>query len=55
MPPVATKKKSPKGPEYTGVKMDRALYALARKRARERHQTYSDYVRQLIVSDVASK
>lgn len=54
MPPTAIKKKSPGGPEYTGVKMDKALYNMAKRRARERHQSYSDYVRQLIVSDVAA-
>jgi hypothetical protein len=39
-------------PEYTGIKMDRELYKLAKDRARRRHQTYSEYVRQLIVRDV---
>jgi hypothetical protein len=39
-------------PEYTGIKMDRELYKLAKERARHRHQTYSEYVRQLIVRDV---
>jgi hypothetical protein len=39
-------------PEYTGIKMDRELYKLAKGRARRRHQTYSEYVRQLIVRDV---
>ena len=39
-------------PEYTGIKMDRKLYKLARERARSRHQSYSEYVRQLIVHDV---
>jgi hypothetical protein len=38
--------------EYTGIKMDRELYELAKARARDRHQTYSEYVRQLIVRDV---
>lgn len=39
-------------PEYTGIKMDRELYKLAKERARSRHQSYSEYVRQLIVRDV---
>lgn len=39
-------------PEYTGVKMDKTLYAQAKKRAKQRHQSYSDYVRQLIVRDL---
>ena len=39
-------------PEYTGIKMDRELYELAKERARSRHQSYSEYVRQLIVRDV---
>ena len=40
------------GTEYTGIKMERGLYKLARERARSQHQTYSEYVRQLIVQDV---
>jgi hypothetical protein len=42
------------GQEYTGIKMDRQLYELAKKRAQSRHQTYSEYVRQLILQDVES-
>jgi hypothetical protein len=38
--------------EYTGIKMERDLYEKARRRANERHQTYSEYIRQLIVSDL---
>ena len=38
--------------EYTGIKMERDLYDMARERARSPHQTYSEYVRQLIVQDV---
>jgi hypothetical protein len=42
-------------PEYTGIKMDRELYKIAKERARCRHQTYSEYVRQLIVRDIEQK
>ncbi|CAN5461590.1 hypothetical protein BH20VER3_BH20VER3_00820 [soil metagenome] len=38
--------------EYTAIKMDRELYELAKRRAASLHQTYSEYVRQLIVRDV---
>lgn len=38
--------------EFTGIKMEPDLYEQAQKRARARHQTYSEYVRQLIVRDV---
>jgi len=39
-------------PVFTGIKMDRALYRKARQRAKQLHQDYSNYVRQLIVRDV---
>ncbi len=39
-------------PVFTGIKMDAALYRLARKRAKQLHQDYSNYVRQLIVRDL---
>lgn len=38
--------------QYTAIKLDRELLKLAKERARDRHQTYSEYVRQLIVRDV---
>jgi hypothetical protein len=37
--------------EFTAIKMERDLYEKAKRRARSRHQTYSEYVRQLIVND----
>jgi hypothetical protein len=37
---------------YTAVKMDKELYHAAIRKARRRHQTYSEYVRQLIVTDI---
>jgi hypothetical protein len=40
--------------EFTAIKMRRALYQKAKRRALSRHQTYSEYVRQLIVSDTAN-
>jgi hypothetical protein len=40
------------GTEYTAIRMERDLYRQARRRAESRHQTYSEYVRQLIVRDV---
>jgi hypothetical protein len=40
------------GTEYTGIKMERDLYEQAKQRAQARHQTYSEYVRQLIVRDI---
>jgi hypothetical protein len=39
--------------KFTAVRMGRRLYAKARRKARSRHQTFSEYVRQLIVSDTA--
>jgi hypothetical protein len=48
-------KKHRNGTEYTGIKMERNLYAQARARAKSRHQTYSEYVRQLIVQDVEKR
>ena len=39
--------------EYTAIKMDRELHKRAKERAVSRHQTYSEYVRQLIVQDLA--
>ena len=45
-------KRSRNGTEYTGIKMERDLYELAKQRARDRRQTYSEYVRQLIVRDL---
>ena len=41
--------------KYTAIKMPRRLYLKARRTARARHQTFSEYVRQLIVSDIAQK
>jgi hypothetical protein len=40
------------GTEYTGIKMERDLYDQAKQQAQSRHQTYSEYVRQLIVRDI---
>ena len=42
-------------PVFTGVKMDRGLYKKARRRAKNLHQGYSDYVRQLIVRDIGKE
>ena len=50
-----SKLKRPITPEFTAVKMEPALYKKAKRRARSRYQTYSEYVRQLIVRDVAEK
>jgi hypothetical protein len=36
---------------FTGVKLDRGLLKEVKKRAKAVHQTYSEYVRQLIVKD----
>jgi hypothetical protein len=41
--------------KFTAIRMERRLYSKARRQARARHQTFSEYVRQLIVSDVAEK
>jgi hypothetical protein len=41
--------------KYTAMRIERQLYRKARRRARARHQTYSEYVRQLIVRDIAEK
>jgi hypothetical protein len=41
--------------EFTGIKMNRDLYERAQERAVSRHQTYSEYVRQLIVRDIEQK
>jgi predicted DNA-binding protein len=41
--------------EFTGIKMNRELYERAQERAGSRHQTYSEYVRQLIVRDIEQK
>ena len=40
-------------PEFVAAKMEPQLYKKAKRRARSRHQTYSEYVRQLIKRDVA--
>jgi hypothetical protein len=37
--------------EYTAIRMERDLYEKAKRRAGSRRQTYSEYVRQLIVED----
>lgn len=39
--------------KFTAIRMGRRLYAKARRKARSRHQTFSEYVRQLIVADTA--
>jgi predicted DNA-binding protein len=41
--------------EFTAIKMDPDMYERARERAESRHQTYSEYVRQLIVRDIEQK
>jgi hypothetical protein len=51
---VRNNSKRAKWSEFTAVKMERGLYQKAKSRARSRHQTYSEYVRQLIVSDTAN-
>lgn len=38
--------------EFTAIKMERHLYERAQERAGSQHQTYSEYVRQLIVRDI---
>jgi NRPS condensation-like uncharacterized protein len=38
-----------------GIKMDKGLFRRAKARAKERHQTLSDYIRQLIVADIRVK
>ncbi len=38
--------------EFTGIKMERDLYERATARAQRQRQTYSEYVRQLIVRDI---
>lgn len=52
--PAAAEEKKKVVPEYTGIKMDKALYRKARRKAKDKHQSYSEYVRQLIVSDLVS-
>lgn len=42
-------------PPMAGIKMDRGLFKRAKARAKERHQTLSEYVRQLIVADIRAK
>jgi hypothetical protein len=37
---------------FIGIKMPPDMYAKARRRARGRSQSYSEYVRQLIVCDI---
>jgi Arc/MetJ-type ribon-helix-helix transcriptional regulator len=49
------KLKRPLAAEFTAVKMEPDLYKKAKRRARSRYQSYSEYVRQLIVRDVAEK
>lgn len=38
-----------------GIKMDEGLFKKAHQRAKENHQTLSEYVRQLIVRDLRAK
>ena len=49
---MRNKSKRIKWSEFTGVKMEPELYDQAKRRAKGRHQTYSEYVRQLIVHDI---
>ena len=38
--------------KFSGIRMEPDLYAEARRKATLRHQTFSEYVRQLIVDDL---
>jgi hypothetical protein len=42
-------------PPMAGIKMDRGLFSRAKARAKEKHQTLSEYIRQLIVADIRAK
>lgn len=48
-------KKKSEHPPMAGIKMDKGLFRKAKGRAKERHQTLSEYVRQLIVCDLRAK
>ena len=50
----AAAKKKPSVP-MAGIKMDKGLFKRAKARAKERHQTLSEYIRQLIVADIRVK
>lgn len=52
--PKAEQEKINRSP-MAGIKMDRGLFKRAKARAKERHQTLSEYVRQLIVADIRAK
>jgi Arc/MetJ-type ribon-helix-helix transcriptional regulator len=52
---TAQVKTTARSTDYTAVKMDRKLYEQVKRRARGKFQTYSEYVRQLIVADLLAK
>ena len=52
---MRNKSKRVKPSKFTGIRIEPELYDQAKLRAKGRYQTYSEYVRQLIVSDIEQK
>jgi Arc/MetJ-type ribon-helix-helix transcriptional regulator len=54
---MSRRRKAPevKRSEYTAVRMEPELYEQAFQRAQDRYQTFSEYVRQLIVRDLEER
>jgi hypothetical protein len=49
---MRNKSKRVKPSKFTGIRIEPELYDQAKLRAKGRYQTYSEYVRQLIVRDI---
>jgi hypothetical protein len=52
---MRNKSKPRKSSQFTGIRIESELYDQAKRRAKGRYQTYSEYVRQLIVRDIEQK